>query len=69
MENVMFAQQQEIHRRPDGSIDIEFYRDKGLTERHAVIKDVFRNAVKARSAYIVAVIVAAAVSIVPSRVA
>jgi len=67
MEDTMFAQDQKIHRRIDGSIDIEFYRDRGLMERRAVIKNVFGNVVKVQAAYIVAAIVAAALSIVPSR--
>ena len=65
----MFAQGQEIHRRPDGSIDIEFYRDQGLMERRAVIKEILGAAVKARASYVVAAVVAVALSVIPSRIA
>lgn len=64
----MHAQHQDIRRRPDGSIDIDFYREKGLMERRAVIADVFQR-MRFRSALMTGAVVAAALSIIPSRVA
>jgi len=32
-----------IHRRQDGSIDIEFYRQQGLAERRAIMNRAVRN--------------------------
>jgi hypothetical protein len=45
MENTMAAQQ-DIRRRIDGSIDIDFYRQKGLSERRVVMTGFFRGASK-----------------------
>jgi hypothetical protein len=46
MESVMLTQSQDIRRRPDGSIDIDFYRQKGLMERRAYITRFFSGAKK-----------------------
>jgi len=40
------AAQQDIRRRIDGSIDIDFYRQKGLSERRVVMTGFFRGAGK-----------------------
>lgn len=50
---------QDIHRRSDGSIDIEFYRERGLMARRAVIARVFRAAGRKRG--LIALAAAAAV--------
>ena len=42
----MLTQSQDIRRRPDGSIDIDFYRQKGLMERRAYITRFFSGAKK-----------------------
>jgi hypothetical protein len=39
----MRAQQQDIRRRLDGSIDIDFYRQRGLMERRTVMRGFFRR--------------------------
>ena len=38
--------QQDIRRRIDGSLDIDFYRQKGLMERRVVMTGFFRGAGK-----------------------
>src|SRR5258705_37710 len=48
MENAMFAQDQGTRRRLDGSMDIDFYRQKGLMERRAVMTRFFKGVGKLR---------------------
>jgi hypothetical protein len=45
MESIMLTQRQDI-RRLDGSIDIDFYRRKGLMERRAYMTRLFSGAKK-----------------------
>lgn len=48
-----------IHRRHDGSLDIDFYRARGLAERRVVISRCFRSIGRlARPAFAVAVLIA-----------
>jgi hypothetical protein len=61
MENAMTAQQ-DIRRRIDGSIDIDFYRQKGLMERRVVMTGSFRNAGKPLAAAALVMIALYAVS-------
>jgi hypothetical protein len=46
MESIMLTQRQDIRRRLDGSIDIDFYRQKGLMERRAYMTRLFSGAKK-----------------------
>jgi hypothetical protein len=46
MESIMLTQRQDIRRRLDGSIDIDFYRRKGLMERRAYMTRLFSGAKK-----------------------
>jgi hypothetical protein len=39
----MRPQQQDVHRRLDGSIDIDFYRQRGLMERRIVMTGFFKG--------------------------
>jgi hypothetical protein len=39
----MRTQHQDIRRRPDGSIDIDFYRQRGLMERRIVMTGFFKG--------------------------
>ena len=66
MENAMTAQDQ-ITRRLDGSIDIDFYRQKGLMERRVVMTDFFRGMVRPRKALVAVAIIAAALYVSPAR--
>jgi len=54
--------QQDIRRRLDGSIDVDFYRQKGLTERRVVMTDFFRSAGKPLAAAALVMIALYAVS-------
>jgi hypothetical protein len=65
MEKTMTAQQ--ITRRLDRSIGIDFYRQKGLMERRAVMTDFFRGLVRARKALIAVAVIAAALYVSPAR--
>lgn len=38
--------QRDVQRRIDGSIDVEFYRDRGLAERRDVLRAFFRGLVR-----------------------
>jgi len=58
---------QQITRRLDGSIDIDFYRQKGLMERRVVMTDFFRGTVRARKAIVAVAIIAAALYVSPAR--
>ena len=62
----MFAQGQTIRRR-DGSIDIDFYRQKGLMERRAVMTGFFKGASKLGRPLVAAAALAAALSMAPAR--
>jgi hypothetical protein len=65
MENTMTARQ--ITRRLDGSIDIDFYRQKGLMERRAVMTDFCRRMVRARKVLVAVAVIAAALYVSPVR--
>ena len=54
--------QQDIRRRTDGSIDIDFYRQKGLTERRVVMTGSFRSAGKPLAAAALVMIALYAIS-------
>ena len=57
----MITPHQDIHRRTNGSIDIDFYREQGLMERRAVMTAFFKGAGKvARPLIAVAALTAAA---------
>ena len=60
-------EQQQIRRRQDGSIDIDFYRQVGLTERRLVMTDFFRGVKKVHRGVIAVLLMAAAISMAPSR--
>jgi hypothetical protein len=66
MDNIMFAQGQTIRRR-DGSIDIDFYREKGLMERRAVMTGFFKGASKLGRPLVAAAALAAALYMAPAR--
>jgi len=57
------AAQQSIRRRIDGSIDIDFYRQRGLMERRVVTTGFFRGAGKPLLA--AALVVAALCAVAP----
>lgn len=57
------AAQQGIRRRIDGSIDIDFYRQKGLMERRVVTTGFFTSAGKSLAA--AALVLAALYAIAP----
>jgi hypothetical protein len=46
MESIMLTRSQDIRRRLDGSIDIDFYRQKALMERRAYMTRFFSGARK-----------------------
>jgi hypothetical protein len=62
----MFAQP-DIRRRHDGSIDVDFYRQAGLTERRLVMTDFFRGLRKVHRGVIAVLLFAAAIYMAPSR--
>lgn len=63
----MLMQDQDIRRRLDGSIDIDFYRHQGLMERRMVMTRFFRTAGKFGRPLVAAAVVAAALSMAPSQ--
>lgn len=51
-----------VRRRDDGSIDIDFYRQQGLTERRAVMNRAIRSAASpAKPFAVLAIVIVAAV--------
>ena len=62
----MFVQDREIRRRSDGSIDIDFYRQRGLMERRLMVARAFTG-LRVRKALFVAAALALAVSVIPTR--
>ena len=38
----------EVRRRRDGSIDIDFYRERGLSERRVIMAEVFKGLIRFR---------------------
>ena len=62
----MFAQGQTIRRR-DGSIAIDFYRQKGLMERRAVMTGFFNGARKLGRPLVAVTALAAALYMAPAR--
>ena len=62
----MFAQP-DIRRRHDGSIDIDFYRQAGLTERRLVMTDFFRSVKEVHRGVIAVLLFAGAIYMAPSR--
>jgi hypothetical protein len=67
MESIMFTQRQDIRRRLDGSLDIDFYRHKGLMERRAVMTDFFRGAKTLVKPLVAAAVLAGALYTAPMR--
>jgi hypothetical protein len=67
MESVMLAQRQDIRRRLDGSIDIDFYRQKGLMERRAYMTRLFSGAKKRGKSLVAAAVLAGARLMASSR--
>ena len=53
-------EQPTIRRRDDGSIDIDFYRQAGLTERHLVMADFSRGRLRGAHRVVFAVIIVGA---------
>jgi hypothetical protein len=66
MEDSMIAQRQEI-RRQDGSIDIDFYRQRGLTERRIMLTGFFKGLGQIVKPLVAVALVAAALYAAPSR--
>lgn len=54
------VQELHTHRRLDGSIDIDFYRQRGLMERRAVMTNFARGVSKMHRGVIAALLLAAA---------
>lgn len=54
--------QPDVRRRPDGSIDIDFYRHKGLMQRRLVLTGFFRGARKPLAAAALAIVMLCAVA-------
>jgi hypothetical protein len=67
MESIMLTQRQDIRRRLDGSIDINFYRQKGLMERRAYMTNLFSGAKKIGKPLLAAAVLAGALYIVSAR--
>jgi len=63
----MTAQHHDIRRRFDGSIDIDFYRQRGLMERRAVMTHFFKGVARPRKALIAAAVIVAALYMSPAR--
>ncbi len=63
----MLTQRQDIRRRHDGSIDIDFYRQQGLTERRAVMTNFFGSATKLLKPLVAAAVLAGALCLAPAR--
>jgi hypothetical protein len=63
----MRTQRQEIRRGLDGSIDIDFYRQKCLMERRAVMTGFFKGFGKLAKPLVAVALIAAAVYAAPSR--
>jgi hypothetical protein len=65
MESIMLTQRQDIRRRLDGSIDIDFYRQKGLMERRVAMTGFFSGVGKViRPATAIAIVIFA-ISLMP----
>src|SRR5262245_61293665 len=58
-----------VRRREDGSIDIDFYRQAGLTERRRVMADFFLAMKKLHRGVIAVLLLAAALYMAPRDVA
>jgi hypothetical protein len=56
-----------FRRRDDGSIDIDFYRQAGLTERGVVMTGFLRGAKKALAGVVAVLLLAATFYMAPSR--
>ena len=63
----MLTQHQDIRRRPNGSIDIDFYRQTGLMERRAVMTNFFSGARKLGKPLVAAAVLAGALYMMPAR--
>jgi hypothetical protein len=58
MESVMLTQRQDIRRRLDGSLDIDFYRHKALMERRMMLTGFFSGGAKViRPAFAIAIVI------------
>jgi hypothetical protein len=67
MEDTMTAQHHSIRRRFDGSIDIDFYRQRGLMARRAVMTDFFKGMATGRKPLVAAAVIVAALYMSPAR--
>jgi hypothetical protein len=67
MESIMLTQRHDIRRRLDGSIDIDFYRHKGLMERRAVMTNFFSGAKTLVKPLVAAAVLAGALYTAPMR--
>jgi hypothetical protein len=67
MESMMLEPDLHVRRRDDGSIDIDFYRQKGLMERRAVMTRFFDGRGRMKKGLIGAAIIATALYFAPSR--
>ena len=63
----MLTQRQDIRRRLDGSIDIDFYRRKGLMERRAHMTNSFSGVKKLGKPLVAAAVLAGALYMAPAR--
>jgi len=63
----MLTQRQDIRRRHDGSIDIDFYRQQGLMERRAVMTNFFSGAKKLAKPLAAAAVLVGALYLAPTR--
>jgi hypothetical protein len=63
----MPTQHQDIRRRLDGSIDIDFYRQRGLMERRIVMTGFFKGFGQVVKPLAVVALIAAALYAAPSR--
>lgn len=64
----MFMHHYDVRRRTDGSMDIDFYRQRGLMERRAVMTDFVKRLKNAHKFLIAAAVaIAAALSMVPAN--
>jgi hypothetical protein len=63
----MRTQHQDIRRRLDGSIDIDFYRQRGLMERRIVMTGCFKGVGQIVKPLAAVALIAAALYAAPSR--
>src|SRR5436305_8719692 len=67
MESNMFPQAYEIRRRQNATIDIDFYRQMGLTEHRAVMSAFFAGLGKAAKPLVGIALIAVAIYAAPPR--